>query len=318
MAGLVPAIATIVILFLFPDSYGYFQNTGNLLLKAFTSHLSTSFVATPRSATPLVISAVTHWSHFEKIAKVAVVLANLGYPITLVTGSVFEKEAWSLHPNITFYPLLGEPDKLTPEQYATYASFPPGSEESELYIQKVVLVDGMQAAHETLQHVFQDFKDKHGDTKPLLSLYDLPFVGHLPILLGAPGIKPDVSFAISNHPITLDSNDTYPPHIDKIPEVSPNAKAIHFKAHQDRHEHYRTRELDIAWWSKLRELGALRDEFPSILHAMAASPDHLMTMGIPEFEWPRSDLRKNIHYFGALRTSKADASKHTDSPRLVG
>jgi hypothetical protein len=59
----------------------------------------------PRSETPLIISAVTHWSHFEKNAEIAVVLAKLGYPITFITGSIFEQETLSLHPRIKFHPL---------------------------------------------------------------------------------------------------------------------------------------------------------------------------------------------------------------------
>jgi hypothetical protein len=258
----------------------------------------------PRSETHLFISAITHWSHFEKIAKVAVAVAELGYPITLITGRIFEKEASSLHPNISFYPLQGKDDKLTEEQYAALASMPP--EEAELFMSKMVLVEGMPTTHETLQQVFSKFRAQHGNDKPLLSFYDLPVTGHLPILLGAPGIRPDATFAIACHPISLDSNDTYPMRVDKVPDTGPDARAIHCKAHQDRHNDRHTRELDLTWWAKLRDMGAAQDAYPSILHAMASLPDHLMTMGVPEFEWPRTDLRSNIHYFGALKQTRHD------------
>ncbi|KAF1848168.1 glycosyltransferase family 1 protein [Cucurbitaria berberidis CBS 394.84] len=265
--------------------------------------------ALARSETPLIISAITHWSHFEKIAKVAVILAQLGYPITLITGRILQKEASSLHPNITYYPQLGQPDKLSEEDYKTFASFPPGSEEAQVSIQKAVLVDGMPNMHETLQNVFKGFRDRFGNSKPLISFYDLPILGHLPILLGAPGIKPDVTFAISCHPLSINSNDTYPFHINKLPETGPDAKAIHRKAYQDLHQDYRTREMDLYMWAKFRELGVVQDNLPSMHQAMGGSPDHLMTMGVPDFEFPRSDLRKNAHYFGALRDSKQSDKK---------
>jgi hypothetical protein len=261
----------------------------------------------PRSDTPLFISSITHWSHFEKIAKVAVAVAELGYPITLITGRIFEDKASALHPNIKFHPLQGQDDKLTGEQYAALASMSP--KEAELFMMKIVLVEGMPTTHDTLQQVFRNFRAQHGDDKPLLSFYDMPVTGHLPILLGASGIKPDTSFAIACHPIALDSNDTYPFQVDKMPETGPDARAIHWKAYQDRHENHQTRELDLAWWAKLRDMGAIQDKYPSILHAMASLPEHLMTMGIPEFEWPRTDLRDNIHYFGALKQTRHSDKK---------
>ncbi|KAJ4377503.1 hypothetical protein N0V83_000328 [Neocucurbitaria cava] len=282
----------------------------------FQQYTGTVEMTTPlsRSETPLIISAITHWSHFEKIAKIAVSLADLGYPITFITGRIFEKEASSLHPNITYFPLLGNPDKLSEEDYKTLASLPPGSEEAELFISKAVLVDGMPDAHNTLQNAFKDFRDKHGSSKPLLSFYDLPILGHLPILLGAPGIKPDITFAASCHPLSIDSNDTYPFHISKFPETGPDARAIHLKAYQDRHEDYRTREMDLHMWAKFRELGVVGDNLPSMHQAMSSLPDHVMTMGVPEFEFPRSDLRDNVHYFGGLKSSPKQTPKKSDLP----
>jgi hypothetical protein len=261
----------------------------------------------PRSETHLFISAITHWSHFEKIAKVAVAVAELGYPITFITGRIFEQEASSLHPNIKFYPLQGQDDKLTEEQYAILASLPP--EEAEIYLLRMVFVEGMQRTHETLQQAFRDFRAQHGDSKPLLSFFDLLATGHLPILMGVPGIEPDVNFAVACHPISLDSNDTYPFHIDKMPETGPDARSIHWQAYQDRHADRLTRELDFGSWGKLRDMGVVRATYPSIYHAMSSLPDYLMTMGVPEFEWPRSDLRDNVHYFGGLkRTICSDTS----------
>jgi hypothetical protein len=71
-------------------------------------------------------------------------------------------------------------------------------------------VDSMPEQQDTLQHVFRDFQEAHSKSKPLLSLYNLLFAGHYPILLGTEGIKPYASFALSCHPLTLDSNDTFP------------------------------------------------------------------------------------------------------------
>lgn len=311
--GIVPLII-ITFHVLYPSVFGNIQESLSSVSNVWRLTSVTPVAPLSRSETPLFISAVVHWSHFEKIAKVAVALANLGYPITLITGSIFEKESSNLHPRITFYPLQGGADKLTEEQYATYASLDPGSEEAELFIMKSVLVGGMPAGHDTLQKIFQDFQKQYGDSRPLLSFYDLPVTGHLPILLGAQGVKPDVTFGISCHPIVLDSIDTYPPYVDKMPDSGPNAWELHDRAYGERHNHFRTGQLDLAWWVKLREMGAIQTEYPSILHGMASLPDHLFTMGVPEFEWPRSDLRPNVHYFGGLRQPNATAPSKENLP----
>jgi UDP:flavonoid glycosyltransferase YjiC (YdhE family) len=39
-----------------------------------------------------------------------------------------------------------------------------------------------------------------------------------------------------------------------------------------------------------------------------------LTLGAPEFEWPRTDLRPNVHYFGALRTRETEPLKPKNLP----
>jgi hypothetical protein len=274
------------------------------------SPLASFFAETPlsRSETPLVFTAVTHWSHYEKIAKIAVVVADLGYPITFVTGRVFEDDVKALHPNITFYPLQGKPDKLTEEEYEQLKNIEKGSVEQELFMLRGALIGTMKDQHETLQAVFSGFRKKYGNEKPLISLYDTLFVGQLPILLGSPGIKPEATMAIGCHPLTLDSNDTFPFHIARVPETGPDAKAVHNAATQPEHYNYFTRVLTTEFWEKIRELGATRTYQLAMLSLIQVIPDHVMSLGVPEFEFPRSDLRPNVHYFGALPSGKSKAA----------
>jgi hypothetical protein len=39
-----------------------------------------------------------------------------------------------------------------------------------------------------------------------------------------------------------------------------------------------------------------------------------MTLGVPEFEFPRSDLRPNVHYFGGLKSKKTPNTSETTLP----
>jgi UDP:flavonoid glycosyltransferase YjiC (YdhE family) len=255
----------------------------------------------PRSEIPLIMTATTHWSHLEKIATIAVELAELGYPIRLICGRVFETYISSLHPNIDFVPALGNDDKMSEEDIQTWLSLPSG-EEREMFAMKRVLVDAMPEQHETIQAEAQRFREEFGDRKPMIALFDQTATGHFPILCGAPGIRPDANVGISLAPLTIDSNDTFPFRSGKVPHTGPDARAVHWAAYQERDRNPFSIELDGAFVDKLREMGCTRDTtYPNLQQAMNSEPDYLMTLGIPEFEFPRSDIRKDIRYFGAFK-----------------
>ncbi|KAF2626296.1 glycosyltransferase family 1 protein, partial [Macroventuria anomochaeta] len=250
-------------------------------------------------------------SHFEKISKLAVVLAELGYPIIFVTGRVFEKDVEGLHPRITFHPLVDGEDKMSTEDFSTYASKTPGLER-EMFITKVALIGSMDPAHDTLQQVFQDFRQRHGDNKPLVSLFDTPVIGHHPILLGAPGIKPDASIIINCHPLMMNSNDSFPFYVGKAPHTGPDAKAVHQQAILDQRNDHQTFTLSTWYWEALNERGAQTNLY--LMDSMHAVTDQILSLGVPEFEFPRSDLRPTVHYFGAMKKPKKLNAGHVDLP----
>ncbi|KAJ4993422.1 udp-glucuronosyl udp-glucosyltransferase [Stagonosporopsis vannaccii] len=264
-----------------------------------------------RSETPIVVSAVTHWSHYEKIAKVAVVLANLGYPIIFITGRIFEKDVQSLHPRISFHPFIGGDDKMSAEDYDTYMSKAPGLER-ELFIMRTALIGSMRPGHETLQQVFREFRDKYGKSKPLISLFDTPVIGHHPVLLGAPGIKPDASVIVSCHPLTMNSNDSFPFYVGKAPHTGPDARAVHRQAISDQQDDYQTFTLSSWYWEALKEHEAYTDRY--LMDSMHSVTDQILSLGVPEFEFPRSDIRPVIHYFGALKNTKDEDVERKDLP----
>jgi hypothetical protein len=313
------ALVPVIALFALQSSYPHLlvDSVGSVQLQADKIPFLRQFLPKTlpsRYDTPLVLTGFPHWSHYEKVAKVAVALAELGYPITFTTGLIFEDDVKRLHPNITFWPMLGKPDKMTAEEYEMIKTFEPGSAELGLFMMKKALVDGMPDQHETLQHVFRDHKDRYGNDKPLISLYDSVFVGHHPVLLGAPGVKPDASLSISCHPLVLDSQDSYPFYMGKSPASGANATAMHQEANHPDNRDYATKEVSKLYWDKLKELGATEMHDWHIYHTFATVPDYLMTMGVPQFEFPRSDLRPNVHYFGGPKTPKKAASSANDLP----
>lgn len=307
-----PLVAFITLREYSPDSFRAFDDAiqsyigGTPLSQYFTEPLPA------RSEIPLLVSSISHQSHFEKVGVIAAALADLGHPVTFITGKVFEEAVAKLHPNIEFIGFQGIDDKLTEEDLAHWQSLPSGVE-AEIWVTTKVIVGGAEDAHNTYQAYFEDFRKKYGDKKPLISLYDQTIGGHRTFLLGVPGIKPDASIGISMQPLMVHSNDTYPVRDGKKPHQGPDARAIHQKAYDDHSDQYEW-EVSKAWWAKLKDMGSTRDVFTQILDGMNRDPDLLITMGIPEFEFPRTDLDLNLRYFGAFKKPQKTSSASPDLP----
>jgi hypothetical protein len=310
--GLAPLMAFVALHEYSPESFRALKNDlqtyigGTPLSQYFAEPLPA------RSEIPLLVSSVSHQSHFEKMGAIAAALADLGHPVTFICGKVFEDAVSKLHPNINFYPFQGLDDKLSEEDLAHWMSLPSGVE-GEIWITKKVIVGGAQDAHNTYQAYFEEFRKRYGTEKPLISLYDQSIGGHQTFLLGVPGVKPDASIGVSTMPLLLHSNDTYPMRTGKKPHQGPDARAIHQKAYDDHGDQYEW-EVSQAWWAKLKEMGSTWDEFPQILDGMNRIPDRLMALGVPEFEFPRTDIGLDLRYFGALKTVKKTSSMTNNLP----
>jgi hypothetical protein len=311
--GFVPIVALLALQLFAPEKWHELHDViepylaGTALSQIFPHPLP------PRSETPILITATTQWSHVEKVAVIATELAALGYPITFLTGRIFEKEVSNLHKNIKFVPFLGADDKLSDADLAEYMAIPTGLDK-EQYIMKKVLVDGMPNQHETIQSELKSLRQKWGKDRPLISIFDQTVIGNYPIIFGAPGLKADANIGISLAPLALESNDTFPFRTGKLPHTGPNAAQVHAKAYEEYYASHYVKDLNEAWWAKLRSMGADQPSYPGIMECMNFAPEHLLTLGVPEFEFPRSDIRSNIHYFGALKKPNAKSDhKEKDS-----
>lgn len=311
--GLAPLVVFIALRGHSPE---YFHAFENAIYPYISKTPLSQYFAEPlpaRSEIPLLVSSVSHQSHFEKVGAVAAALAELGHPVTFMTGVVFKEAVGKLHPDIKFVPFQGIDDKLTEEDLVHWQSLPPGVE-AEIWVTTKVIVDGAPDAHNTYQAYFEDFRENYGDTKPLISIYDQTIGGHQTFLLGVPGIKPDTSIGISMQPLLVHSNDTYPSRDGKKPHQGPDARAIHAKAYESHNDQYEW-EVSKAWWAKLKEMGSIRDKFPQVLEGMNLNPDILVTMGVPEVEFPRTDLSLDVRYFGAFQYPQKKQSTILDPPK---
>ncbi|KAF2497128.1 UDP-Glycosyltransferase/glycogen phosphorylase [Lophium mytilinum] len=237
------------------------------------------------------------WGHLEKVSVIAADLKKRGYPITFITGAEFRDPITAL--GVGFVPLDGSDRMMSEEDMATFFAMPAGLD-AEAFAIKNVFIRAIPDHYRTVQRVFGEFRKKHGRGKPLIFVYDGSFLGLTPVALGADGIKPDVSIGIGLAPLSLRSDDTFPFRSGKQPDTSRDAVKIHQKAYEEQAEEPFFKGIHEALVKEMRGLGVEREVPFSIFELMNWTPDQLLQLSIPEFEYPRSDIRAGVEWVGAL------------------
>ncbi|MCJ1297719.1 hypothetical protein MMC08_000507 [Hypocenomyce scalaris] len=241
------------------------------------------------------------FGHMEKVSYLAEGLQKLGYPVTLITSWGFEDHIKSS--GLEFKPLEGTGGAgnqlLSDDDLAAFLALK--GLDRELFAIKKFFINAMPDHARTVQKVFTKFKEDHGADKPLIFVYDSSFQGLTPVLLGAPGIRPDAAIGIGLAPFTAASNDSMPFRSGKKPDTSPVSRQVHHQALLAQGEELFFKETDIAFKETLRSMGA-SSPIPTMWDAFSLLPETLLQYGIPEFEYTRSDLRPNVKWIGAPRT----------------
>lgn len=231
----------------------------------------------------------------EKITTIAEGLIRLGYPVHFLTGPDFKDYIESI--GATYIPIEGkgsgmmEPDKMA--QFLTLQGA-----ELEIFAFKAIFLDEIPPQHRTLQQTFTNIRSQYGPEQPLIYLFDCAFGGLTPVMQGAPGIRPDAAIAIGIAPYPGASNDTFPFQSGKHPDTSADSKRIHFETQQEHYKAYPDREWNAYAREVLGSMGASTD-FPSLFDLFALSSDTYLQYGVPQFEYPRSDLRDGFRFTGA-------------------
>ncbi|KAJ8109797.1 hypothetical protein OPT61_g7195 [Boeremia exigua] len=249
----------------------------------------------PRSRTPIVMASTPAFSHLEKITTIAEGLVRLGYPVLFLSGPDFKDHIESI--GATYVPIEGKGSGLmSPEKMHKFVALQ--GDEQQIFAMSTVFVDEIPPQHRTLQQIFTDIRSQHGEHQPLICLFDSSFVGLTPVLYGAPGTRPDAAIAIGLAPYTGASNDTFPFRTGQQPDTSADAKQIHFKAQQQQYASSPDRELNAHVREVVSGLGA-STAVPGLFDLFATASDTYLQLGVPEFEYPRSDLRPGLKYIGA-------------------
>ncbi|KAL9085910.1 MAG: hypothetical protein Q9165_007393 [Trypethelium subeluteriae] len=260
---------------------------------------SESAAADLRSSTPIIMAALTAFGHMEKVSTIADGLIKRGYPVTLVSGSVFKDSIEKI--GAVFEPVDGPAALVSEEDMAHSMSLPEG-EEKEQFLINAIWIDGLSYFESTMQRVFAEHKKSYGNTKPIIYIGDYSFPGLAPQVFGAPGVKPDAYLSIGLSALMVESNDSFPFRDPRMPDRTTQSREIHWRAQQAQYREPLTVALNTAWESQLRTMGATAASIPAMFESFYHLSDLHLQLNIPAFEFPRTDLTLPVHFIGPLPT----------------
>jgi UDP:flavonoid glycosyltransferase YjiC (YdhE family) len=266
-------------------------------LASMINNVSNLFNTRPmRSETPIIMACHPAFSHMEKITTIAQGLMALGYPVSFITGPEFKDHIERI--GAKFIPIEGQGNQiLSDEDLATFVSLQ--GADLEVFAFKSIFIKTMPAQHRTLQRTFSAFREKYGVDQKIILVSDSSFAGSAPVLLGSPGIRPDVVIGVGLAPYVGASNDTFPFRSGVYPDTSPESQQIHWEAQKAQYEdHPIDTPVNEAMRTALKEMGA-KQEITSFYDALSLAPDVYLQYGIPAFEYKRSDWRPHLEFIGA-------------------
>jgi UDP:flavonoid glycosyltransferase YjiC (YdhE family) len=241
------------------------------------------------------MAAIPAFSHMEKLTPIATGLIDLGYPIIFIAGPEFEDYVESI--GATYVPIEGKgPSLMSESQMAQFLTLE--GDEREIFAFKQIFLDEIPPQHRTIQRTFTQIRKDYGPDQPLIYIADCSFAGIAPVLKGAPGIRPDAAFSIGLAPYSGASNDSFPFRSGRHPDTSPDSKKIHFETQQAQEKMYPDIEVNDHVHKVLADMGTT-SSYASIFDMMVLASDTYLQYGVPEFEYPRSDLRDKLRFIGA-------------------
>lgn len=150
---------------------------------------------------------------------------------------------------------------------------------------------------------------RQGPPRPIIVMTESLNFGALPIILGAPGLRPSGFIAIGLNPILLTSIDHSPFGTGMLPDSSPEGRARNKIANAAQKQTFAESQAQFA--AALASVGANSpDEF--LLDSLYSLPDRFVQMCTPSVEYPRSDAPATLRFAGGYPTA------HTPSSRNAG
>ncbi|KAF5549203.1 UDP-glucuronosyltransferase 2A3 [Fusarium mexicanum] len=244
----------------------------------------------------LVLTCTPGAGHVNPMTTIAKALILDGYQITAVSASGYRHRFEDV--GCDYVPIQGYGDYVDEDRETKWperATMPPGPEQFAWTVEQsfVRVIPDQLAA---VQRAISKTKEKNPD-RPVVVLNESAFLGSLPLLKGARGVKPDGIIGIGINPISLTSVDTAPFGMGLLPPKSPEEtaqytimlqglKAIFCKAQNTFN--------DI-----IRGVGGEPDDcfFPDAPYVW---PDRFLQMCSASMMYPRSDAPTSVGFAGGM------------------
>ena len=144
--------------------------------------------------------------------------------------------------------------------------------------------------------------NKHPDRPIILMTESLNF-GPLPIIFGAPGIRPKGYIVVGLNPILLTSIDHPPFGPGLPPDSSPEGRERNKSANESQKQIYAPAQR--AYGEAIMSVGAQKPDV-FLLDALYVLPDRFIQMCAPSAEYPRSDAPQPLRFAGGYPKPSRD------------
>lgn len=260
---------------------------------------------------PLVLMCATPiYGHFAPVRAIAKELVARGYDVTFVTGSAYKESVEAIGAKLV--PLEGRADfteanldEVGPER----SSIPPGPAQVA-YDMEHYFINPVPEQHAAQQRALRLLSEQHPG-RPVVMCNEGFYLGTMPTLFGAPGIKPTASIGIGTVPIVLRSVDTpaFGPGI--VPDNSPESRARNIAMNKAMEEEMFVKPA-ARFNEVMQELGV--NKTPPFFGDIAyLAPDRFLQMCIPSVEYTRSDAPPTLHFAGGLPKGSREPFKNPPS-----
>ena len=252
--------------------------------------------------TRVIIAATPIYGHVAPLRMIAAGLVRRGNQVTFMTGARFRASVEATGATFAALPPEADYDPAElPSLYSPeYADLEPGPQKLAFEVREM-FIKPVPAQHAALQRLLAA-----AGGEPVAVLHDTSFVGAMPVLLGAPGIRPAAVIGIGVVPLTISSADTAPFGLGLAPDASPEGRERNRAANQAVQEGL-FGDLQKTTLEVLRSTGATQDP-PFIMDAGVSVPDRYLHLSVEGLEYPRSDAPAGLRFIGTLPDEETGSS----------
>lgn len=246
----------------------------------------------------LLFCATPGHGHVMPVRAVATALVARGYEAIFITNDEFKSMIEEI--GATFIPLQGRANfsmsninTLFPDEDK---NAPPTGPYRLAHAMRYIFASTIPAQHESVQAILKGIQEREPGRK-VITIQDYTFWGTLPILLGAPGIKPTGVINLGISPLPLKGPGIPPFGLGLPYDASPEGIERNEGMYKGRNELFE--ELTVAMNEIFAGYGIAPPK-EHIFDLQVLLPDRFMQMCIPSLEYPHPNPPPGLRFTGAL------------------